>query len=80
MEDAAARKEDEVCYSETLCLTSAGYVSIPWNQSAQTVRIACPVYRSCRKATPWFEIPACNSASLPIVPQRASCIVDPLQY
>ena len=59
---------------------SAGYVSWPWNRSAQTVRIAYTFYRSCRKATLWFEILACNSASLPFVPQRASCIVGPLQY
>ena len=43
----------------------------------------CPnrmsIYRSCRKATLWCETPACNSASLPIVLQRASCIVGPLQ-
>lgn len=34
-------------------------------------------YRSCRKATLSSEAPAFQSASLPIVPQRASCFVRP---
>lgn len=45
--------------------------------NAQTVWIACHIYRSCRKAALCFEAPALNSVSLPIVPQRASCSVRP---
>ena len=79
VEDAAARKEDKVCYSETLCLLDTLRI-LALDPECSDCPNRMSVYRSCRKATLWFETPACNSASLPIVPQRASCIVGPLQY
>lgn len=61
-------------YTSNLCCRARSRLQ---NQSAQTVWIACQFYRSCRKAMLWYEAPAPNSASLPIIAQRASCFVRP---